>query len=330
MYGNHGENLISGKNYESDSQDIFKTLSQAVEDTSLSLEEFTGFRSIDVDDYFNTDIAAYEYYLKGKSYYQTNKPEELQLAERMFEKALEIDPTLAYAPNDLETLLLLSLVNMDLRKYTVAMATLHRAIELAPDYGRAFYNLAAVYMKPGVIDLALKNFELAVKYKGDPNAYTDGAYAYIVNGEYDKAKKLLDKSIDEECFTFIAKYLLGVAEKMKGNEEQALSFFKESVLEGWKCVAEDKENIHIKAYLAISLAAAGEKEEALALLKELISETSEDGEILLNFARTFALLGDTEKVNQYLKSALAAHTGPTEKQINLDFHFRSISIDIRD
>jgi tetratricopeptide (TPR) repeat protein len=190
MYGNHGENLISGKNYESDSQDIFKTLSQAVEDTSLSLEEFTGFRSIDVDDYFNTDIAAYEYYLKGKSYYQTNKPEELQLAERMFEKALEIDPTLAYAPNDLETLLLLSLVNMDLRKYTVAMATLHRAIELAPDYGRAFYNLAAVYMKLGVI-------ELAVKYKGDPNAYTDGAYAYIVNGEYDKAKKLLDKSIDE-------------------------------------------------------------------------------------------------------------------------------------
>jgi hypothetical protein len=46
---------------------------------------------------------------------------------------------------------------------------------------------------------------------------------------------------------------------MKGNEEQALSFFKESVLEGWKCVAEDKENIHIKAYLAISLAAAGER-----------------------------------------------------------------------
>jgi serine/threonine protein kinase/Flp pilus assembly protein TadD len=426
IYGQHGENLISGQKYEADSQDIFKVLSQAVEDTSAKLAETTGFSSIDVEDYFKTDIAAYEYYLKGKNYYQTNKPDNLKIAERMFRKALEIDPDLAYAysglsdvyafqymayydrsqeridkareqamkaieispnlpeahrslgryhmfmgafdeaeksflkaieinpkyaigyrtlawlkeisghhenaiewakmslkyaPNDTETLLLLSLINMDLGKYTVAMATLQRAIELVPDYGRAYYNLGLVYEKLGVHDLALENYLEAIKYKGDPNAYVEAGYIYMVSKEYDKARATLEESIIEGCFPFIAFYYLGYTEKMCQNVDKAREYFKKAAKSAEENVLEDEENVHIKAYQAMALAAAGKNDEAVLILKNLESIQHEDGEVLYEMAQAYATLGNEIKAREFIGKAVTTHAGPSEKQININPHF---------
>jgi serine/threonine protein kinase/Flp pilus assembly protein TadD len=429
IYGDHGENLISGLKYESDSPDVFKILSQAVEDSSQKLAETTGFKSIDVEDYFKTDIAAYEYYLKGKNYYQTNKPDDLKIAERMFEKALEIDPDLAYAysglsdvyafqymayydrsqeridmakaqalkalkispdlpeahrslgryhmfigdfdeaeksflkaiednpkyaigyrtlawlkemsgdhesaiewakmslkyaPNDTETLLLLSLINMDMGKYTVAMATLQRAIELAPDYGRAYYNLGLVYEKLGVHDLALENYREAIKYKGDPNAYVEAGYIYMVSKEYDKARAILEDSIKEGCFPFIAFYYLGYTEKLCGNMEKALEYFDNAASSAEENVLEDEENVHIKAYQAMALTAAGKNDDAVLILKNLESIQHEDGEVLYEMAQAYATLGDEIKAREFIGRAVTTHAGPSEKQININPHFAGI------
>ena len=426
IYGDHGENLISGLKYEADSADVFKALSQAVEETSQKLAETTGFKSIDVEDYFKTDIAAYEYYLKGKNYYQTNKPDDLKIAERMFEKALEIDPELAYAysglsdvyafqymayydrsqeridkareqalkaieispnlpeahrslgryhmfmgafdeaeksflraiefnpkyaigyrtlawlkeisgdhenaiewakmslkyaPNDTETLLLLSLINMDLKKYTVAMATLQRAIELAPDYGRAYYNLGLVYEKLGVRDLALENYQEAIKYKGDPNAYVEAGYIYMVNKEYDKARIILKESIEEGCFPFIAFYYLGYAEKMSGNSSVARKYFEEAAKSAEENILENEENVHVKAYLAMALAGAGKNNDAQSILKKLESVKHEDGEAFYEMAQAYANLGDEIKAREFIGKAVTTHAGPSEKQVNINPHF---------
>jgi len=426
IYGNHGEDLISGLKYEADSDGLFNVLSQAVDETSQRLSETTGFKSIDVEDYFKTDIAAYEYYLKGKNYYQTNKPDDLKIAERMFEKALEIDPDLAYAysglsdvyafqymayydrsqeridkakeqalkaieispqlpeahrslgryymfagefdeaeksflkaieynpkyaigyrtlawlkemtgdhknaiewakmalkysPNDTETLLLLSLINMDLKKYTVALATLQRAIELAPDYGRAYYNLGLVYEKLGVLELALENYLQAIKYKGDPNAYVEAGYIYLINQEYDKARATLEESIREGCFPFIAYYYLGYTEKMSGNSNKEDEYFKKSVKSAEENISEDEENIHVKAYLAMALSAAGKDSEAARILAELATIKHDDGEVYYEMAQAYANLDDEIKTREYIGKAINTHAGPSEKQVNINPHF---------
>lgn len=426
IYGDGGKNLISGKNYEADSQMIFSILSRAVEDASTQLAEITGFGSIKVEDYFKTDIAAYDYYLKGKNYYQTNKPEDLRFAEQMFQKALEIDPNLAhaysglsdvyafeymayydrskekiekakaealkaietspalpeahrslgryymfiknydnaeksflkavefnpkyaigyrtlawlkeligdhekaiywaktslkFAPNDLETLLLLSLIHMDMRKYTVAMATLHRAIELAPDYGRAHYNLGTVYMKLGVLDLALENFSLAVKYEGDPNAHIDAGYVYLISKKYEKARTEFENSIQAGFFPFIALYLLGYMERQCGNAEAAKLYFQESIKAAKEYELNGQDNSHIKSFRAMALAGMKETDAAVSILQDLETLGQGAGDILYNVARGYALLGDAVKVAELLKRAVAEHAGPTEKEINLDPHF---------
>jgi serine/threonine protein kinase/Flp pilus assembly protein TadD len=435
IYGDHGENIISGLKYEADSTDVFQALSQAVEETSQKLAETTGFRTIDVEDYFKTDIAAYEYYLKGKTYYQTNKPDDLKIAERMFEKALEIDPKLAYAysglsdvysfqymayydrsqeridnakeqalkaieispdlpeahrslgryhmfvgafdeaeksflqaieynpkyaigyrtlawlreimgdhenaiewakmslkyaPNDIETLLLLSLINMDLKKYTVAMATLQRAIELAPDYGRGYYNLGLVYEKLGVKERALESYLEAIKYKGDPNAYVEAGFLYMINGDYDKARSTLRESIKEGCFPFIAYYYLGYTAKMSGDNDKAVEYFGKSAASAEENILENEENIHVKAYQAMALSGAGENNSARSILRELEAIRHEDGEAFYEMAQAYANLEDEIKVREYIGKAINTHAGPSEKQINVNPHFTgmlNISVD---
>jgi serine/threonine protein kinase/Flp pilus assembly protein TadD len=431
IYGDNGENIPFSKEYETVAEDVFEILSEAAGDCAASLAEITGFIPIDVDDYFKTDIEAYEYYLKGKNYYHTNKPEELGFAEKMFHKALEIDSNLAYAytglsdlyisqymsyydrslekmelakteaqkaleiapklpeahralgryymfmgdfkraensflkaikhnekyflgyrtlgwlkqitgdheaaftwatkslqlsPNDLETLLLLSIINLNLRKFTVALATLHRAIELAPDNGRAYYNLGMVYLKLGVIDLSLENFLQAIKFKGDPNAHIDTAYIYFLNKNYDKARTCLEDSIKAGFFPFIALYFLGFLERHLGNNEKSSDYLNQAL----ECVRdyeqEDSENLHLKAYQAMSLAALDKREEANSILTNLEKSVGNDGEVLYEMARAYGILADQEKTTEILMKALTAHKGPTEKELAFDPHFSNLQI----
>lgn len=427
VFASRDEKLISGKNYDGNSDEIFEILSNAVEDVSADLSKATGYQSVSVEDYFKTDIAAYEYYLKGKNYYQTNKPDDLEIAEKMFEKALEIDPDLAYAysglsdvhafqfmayydrsqekiekartealkaleiapslpeahrslgryymfigafnsaeesfnktielnpkyaigyrtlawlkeltsdhkkaihwaklalryaPNDLETLLLLSLSNMHLAKYTVAMATLQRALELAPDYGRAYYNLGRVYLKLGVLDLAIENFLQAIKYKGDPNALIEAGYIYLVQGDFGQARKYLMDSVQSNYFPFIAYYMLGYIERDDGNDRQAHEYFQQALKIAAEYEEKDQKNPHIKAFLAMALASTGEKEKAREVLNNLKDWQNFDGEALYNIARGYSLLGDNTKANDILRLAVEKHPGPTEKELSFDPHFK--------
>jgi len=232
--------------------------------------------------------------------------------------------SLKYAPNDTETLLLLSLINMDLGKYTVAMATLQRAIELAPDYGRAYYNLGLVYEKLGVQELALENYLEAIRYKGDPNAYVEAGYIYMVSKEYDKARGILDESIKEGCFPFIAFYYLGYTEKMCGNDDKAREYFERAARSAEENILEDEENVHIKAYQAMALAAAGKNDEAVLILKGLELIQHEDGEVLYEMAQAFATLGDEIKAREFIGKSVTTHAGPSEKQININPHFDGI------
>jgi serine/threonine protein kinase/Tfp pilus assembly protein PilF len=427
IYGSGGTKLIYGEQYQSKSEKIFEALSRAANDASMALASATNDFSCNVDQYAATDFSAYDYYLKGKSYYQTNKPDDLELAIKMYKKslevapgfalaytglsdvyafqymayydrtlerieqakinavkALEIDPrlpdaerslgryymftndteraekaflraveidpkfaigyrTLAWlkgmqgdqdtalqwankalglAPTDLETLLLISLMYLDQRKYTVALATLQRAIELGPDYGRAYYNLGIVYRKLGVFDLALENFLLAIKYKGDPNSYIDAGYIYMLSGDYKSALEKFKESIDVNHFPFAALYYCGLIEKLCQNEEQAVKYFDKSISFGESIANKDQRNLPVLCYKALALAASGRNSEAVDIVNELLEHCRDQGDILYSIARCFALMDDKRKADDYIAQAKDNFAGPSEKEIMADPHFR--------
>lgn len=430
IYGNGGDNLVSSRNYEDRASALFTLLTSAAEETSVTLAEVTGFSSIEADEILKTDISAYDYYLKGKSYYQTNKPRELVFAAEMFQKALHIDPrfapayagladvyafqymgyydrtleritaaqnaaeqaiaidprlpeahrslgrcfmftglfdtaersflkaveinpkyaigyrTLAWlsdvrgdqeramywarkalqlAPTDLETLLLISLLNMDQRRYTLALATLQRAIELGPDYGRAYFNLGTVYIKLGVVDLALENFNLAIKYKGDPGCYIAAGYCHLINRQYDHAHTMFTESIAKDYLPFMAHYYLGFLKTQRQNPSGAAESYAAAIALAEKHSQHDPDDVYAKVYRAMALASLGKADTAGLLLDEILTEENLMGDVLSDVARTYAIIGDISRVKQLLERAIQAHAGVTEKEIRLDPHFAMVS-----
>ncbi|MBK7141420.1 MAG: protein kinase [bacterium] len=429
VYGDGGNRVVVSHKYEGLAAGIFELLSKAASDVSDSLAKETGAEAIEIEDYLKTDISAYDYYLKGKSYYATSRPEDLTFAESMYKKALEIDPQLAVAcagladvysfqymayydrtpakieqariqatraitispalpeahrslgrvymfsgeldkaeesfqaavahnpkygigyrtlawlklgqgrleeatqwarkslelsPTDLETLLLLGMLNLDQRKYTVAMATLQRAIELGPDYGRAYHLLGVVYLKLGVLELALENFLHAVRYKGDPNSAIDAGYVYLVQRQYDKARQYFEESIAAGNLVFAARYYLGYLHLIQGREAEAGALFAQSIADGAPHGDETGVDPHTLVFRAMALAASGENDKAVELVKALEQDVRIDGEVMQNLARTQALLGDQSAARGLLERAYVAAAGPTEKEVRFDPHFTAM------
>jgi tetratricopeptide (TPR) repeat protein len=243
---------------------------------------------------------------------------EIEEALNWARKSLELSPT------DLETLILLSLIHMDSRKYTLALATLQRATELGPDYGRAYYNLGNVYMKLGVPDLALENFLLAIKHRGDPNCFIDAGYVYLLQKDYDIAKEMFKQSIREGHIKFAAHYYLGLAERLSGNENEAVEQFKLVIETAEEPENSQVQNDHFRVFQASAFASIGKVEAAKKLLDSLSEQNEKSGEMLSFVARGYSLIGDADNCRKCLHRAFQLHDGPTEKEAKLDPHFQKI------
>ncbi len=431
IYYRDDRSLVAALNFEAGFEKIFEIRSDAVTDTANAIAKFTGFTEIREEEAAITDVNAYEYYLKGKNYYHSARFEDLQFAEQMFKKSLEIDPDFApahsgladlyayqymafaddrknkieraleesraameispdlpdahrahgrcqmfmgnftkaedallkavelnpkyaigyrtlawlkeimgdhksalywtnmallYSPNDIETLVLRGIINMDLRKYVEAIATLQRAIELAPDEGRAYHYMGMVYLRLGSLEKALDNFLLGIKYGGDHNSYVEAGYIYIIFKQYDRATALLNICIEAGFFPFMSYYILGYMELRRNRRQEAERYFISSIKSADEYRGNGEREYYPDAYQALSYAALGNKEKAVAILERLYHEVEDDGEFCHCLARGYALAGDAARVNDCLVRAMTEHTGPSEKELRHDPHLAGYRI----
>lgn len=426
IYGEEGNELLLGENFEGTSDDLFTIMGNAACQTAEVLGKASGSYALENLQPVASDVTAYDYYLKGRNYYHTNKPEDLGFAAKMFEKSLELDSEFALAhtgladvhisqymgyydhspkrldlarleaekalrmnpmlpealrslgryfmfqgdlesanrtllkcieiapkyaigyrtiawlkdwqgefeesltwakralelaPTDLETLLLISLLYLELKKYTLAMATLQRAIELGPDYGRAYFMLGQVYKKLGAIELALENYLSAIRYEGDINSYIEAGYCYLLMEKYPEAEKKFDESIARGFLPFIAHYYKGLIKFLQNEKEQASSLFSMVIDGADKYFAADPQNDVFLGYKILALALVGKKEEASMLVENCRKICSHQGEGLYILARIYAALGDKEQMAHYCELAINEMAGPSRKELNLDPHF---------
>jgi serine/threonine protein kinase/Tfp pilus assembly protein PilF len=148
------------------------------------------------------NVQAYNYYLQGREYYFGGgffEKERLELAIKMFEKALESDPNfaLAYAGlSDCYSSYVMTSIDLKRSWLEKAEGTALEALTLDPNLAEAHRALSRLYWTEGETEKAIKEAEEAVK--ADPNygeAWVILGGWYSWTGQYPKAESVLMKAL---------------------------------------------------------------------------------------------------------------------------------------
>jgi TolB-like protein/Flp pilus assembly protein TadD len=217
------------------------------------------------------------------------------------QRALELDPTLAEAHVSLGWVF----ERYDWN-WTGAETEFKRAIELNPRAGDGFDRLALFYMRTKRWDEAV-----ATEQKGIDITPLSGSYIvnlgwmYYHQRDYDRAIEDYRKALAIDPDMAWAHTQLGGAYRQK-------SLFPEAIEEGRKAVVLSQDYTHLVA-LARTLAAAGQRQEAEAILGQLLAKSKQGYASPYFIAWIYAALGQREPTFEWLQKALV------ERNVNLPY-----------
>ena len=165
-------------------------------------------------------------------YYQDHGYKEEAISE--YKKALE--SSVIHRKNEaLVTFYNLGKIYSGLKDFEKAKSYYQKVIQINPYFLPAFSNLAAIYDKEGMPNLAHKYLTEAMMLNPDgPYANFNMGLYYLRNKEPEKAISHLNKSKREEGLTKDSLLLFGIAYKQKGQFGRAVTYFRKAAKESSK------------------------------------------------------------------------------------------------
>lgn len=138
------------------------------------------------------------------------------------QEAYQLIASVPEEKRDAEMWLILANITQDYDKTIDSVFLLQKALEVDPQYYKAYYNLGLLYLNDNKLTKAIENFENALKYNKEfPYAYYNLGCCYLKDAEFRKAKNYFLKAIkiksDEPSFY----YNLALAYKKMNNEKMA-------------------------------------------------------------------------------------------------------------
>jgi TolB-like protein/Tfp pilus assembly protein PilF len=336
------EEHIWSENYDRKLDDIFRIQTEIAEQVaqSLKLKLLQGEK-----DRLNTrateNIPAYVKYLKGRSLLHRRNADELKQAKELFEATIAEDPK--YAPgyagladaycllgdyfvlpfqlarrkarefaskalqldSDLaEAHATLGLLFLSEYDFTKANDEFREALDLNPSYAPAHQWYSYVLGALGNFKQALEEMRLAEE--ADPMSivilYNEFGYLSVL-GRKAEAEKRLKKLLEIDPEHWMARDALNSSYYLKGDYEQSIR-----TLTGAPELVKDSSNPILKASLAMTYAAMGDKVNAMRWLRELISVPEENSWRSVMIAGVYAALGDFDEFFVYANRAFKEQT----------------------
>ena len=244
---------------------------------------------------------------------------------RSYDEAIRwAQKTLEIRPLDKEALVLLGITHYDQGQYDKALEVFLKATDVAPDYSTAFYYIGSTYLRQGKFDLALERFQKCIDSGGDPNVYLDSGWIYLLQGDYENSIRFFQKSIDAGFFNFLAYYFQGVVHQQANQKEKSLECFKKTIQLCSEQLKNDPQNPYLHSTLGLAYLASKDElnaDEQINISHELAPE---NGAILYDIARFYALKKDEQKALEFLEQALKLPLSPSKIEVRLDPHFKNL------
>lgn len=135
-----------------------------------------------------------------------------------YERAIELDPQYAKAYNNRGG------VHLALGQYTEAISNFNRAIELDPEYGSAYHNRANAYLGSGQYAQAILDYNHTLELDPDfAKAYLGRGYAHLAESHYAQAVADYTKAIELRPDTARAHYMRAISYAYLAEHDKARS-----------------------------------------------------------------------------------------------------------
>jgi superkiller protein 3 len=227
---------------------------------------------------------------------------EYELAIASYQQAINLDPKYATPHNNLGN------VYKAQGEYELATASYQQAINLDPKKALYHNNLAEVYFYQGQYELALTNIQQAINLNPNEPYYHNGlGLIYLGKGQYELAVEALQKGITlNSKKDGSQQFLLGIVMGIQGNQEQAITLWKQSL----ELVTSNSPNEKLACIFCQIL--IGEIEQGAKSFQELlatknlpISEISDSLKFMEVIARLPKKLEGIDTVIEMLRQAIA-------------------------
>lgn len=259
-------------------------------------------------------VQAYDYYLKGRSFYYRYGKRDIEFALQLFKRATELDPgyALAYAGlADCWSHIYLYSERRDAVRLQADAAS-RKAVELAPDSAQAQASRAVTLSLGGAAQEAEQAFEKAIRL--DPGLF-EAWYFYARQtfgaGDLPRAAKYYQEAIrvrpdDYQSPLLVAQIYddLGRSDDARESRRKGVALVEERL----ELYPDDARALYMGAN---GLVALGEREKGLEWARRARAIAPDDAMLLYNLGCIYSLAGEIDEAIDCLEKGVAS--GQTQK-----------------
>jgi TolB-like protein/Flp pilus assembly protein TadD len=247
----------------------------------------------------HTEVAAYEYYLRGRHYQPLRSEDDLKLAVEMFEKAIEVDPKYspAWAGLAVTHASLYEWFGAKEEDLTAAQRASERALALSPHLAEAHVARGITFHQMHEHDRAAAAFEEALRLA--PNHW-DALYFYarsrFASGKTEHAEELFKQAAAARHEDFESPNLRVLCLRATGRDAAVIKQAAlEAVQRGERALMLNPRNVRCLSLTACVLIDAEQPERALEYARRALELDPHGMSALVNGACLYARLGMKEE-----------------------------------
>lgn len=222
----------------------------------------------------------YQYAILSTQLYDTGT------AEKIFKKVIKMNPENAVAHKDL------GVIYLNQRLFDYAEDEFRIAMELAPNDFDIIFEYANYLYSVSKYQEADKYYDKALAIKDDVVAKSLQAINKIELNQLDNARELIESALTEQPEHEYIQFLAGRIYYSMEDYEKAKIYFIKSL--------EQNPDIETKNLLALCYYQLGEYDKALNIFKALLEKNSENISLLLNEAKCYEKMNETNKALEVL------------------------------
>jgi non-specific serine/threonine protein kinase len=305
--------------YDRKLEDVFAVQDDIAESVATALRGLLSPREKEALRRPDASVEAYEYFLRGRQLLHSPRRVRFEAAQRMFERAIEIDPS--YAPAHAGLADVLSWLyewygagaggpETERRARDAAMRASERALELGPGLSEAHASRAFALSIANRYEEADREYGEAMRL--NPNsfdAHYHAARSAFEQGQNERSAELFRKASALRQEDFQCPILLGQALRILGRREEADAAIAEGVRRAERQLDLDPTDSRALSLGATALEDLGQRERALSWSARAMELDPDETSVMANGACLYARAGHKEQALAILERMVAHGIG---------------------